>query len=505
MPIHPSVLRARPAECGKIKIGRLSENKKQAQGGREYRTPERLNHFIITKTVRKGQDENFVEDTELMLKLAKDGDEKIRTIPIVLDSDIIDEVFPTTLACYAGRALHCRGTGEGTATRFEIVGGRQSGKTKAVPCTCSYLTEPKKLVCKPHGTLWCTIYAGDVTRIGVRHSFRTTSWHSISAIVSGLERIRTVFGTICGIPLLLVINPTLVRTKEGGTRTIQVVHIELATKDMMGLQRHSIESARVRHDVAILAGKPLVLGAPRPAGDQEMAAEQRAVQEEWHPEEQSEDGPEDGPDDEGEEGDLEPGKDFDANTGEVFDVPFTERATGEHSAVGDTTTPKSASVPASELKKDSSGYTAAPKSEPKPGTERMNPPGTTSPVAGGSAPQQTELARTTATATVGFDDVLPVDDPARVKLGALLRELAQLRAGDDKVTDKQLQATMKEILADFTSEWCGGKVKFADLKLGHAMKILPRLDMAIDVLKPRPESSPDASDEQEPEDEDIPA
>jgi len=493
MPIHSSVLRARPAEAGKIKIGRLSDNVRQAQGGREYRTPERLNHFIITKTVRKGNDDNFVEDTELMENLPKDPDGKIRRIPIVLDSDLIEEVFPTTLACYAGRALHCRGSGSGKATRFEIIGGRQTGKKRDVPCVCSYLTDPGKLVCKPHGTVWCTIHAGDVTRIGVRHSFRTTSWNSIASITAGLELIRTTVGTICGIPLIMAIGPTMVRTKEGGTRTIQVVHIELATKDLMALKRHVVESNRVLHDVAVLAGKPLMLGMARPAGDQESAAEQAAIQEEWHPDRPQE------PDDEGEEGDEEPGKDYDSKTGEVFDVPFTEKTTTSAAV------PASTTVPASQLGRNQTGYTAAggePRGErqregadhvskddkvqgeiqDKPGTERMNPAGTPSPVAGA-----TTLSKETITSSVGFDEVLPADDPLRPRIGQLLKELAALRG----FVDADVQRGMKEILIEITTEACGRKIPFPHMKLGHAMKVVPELERLI-VLKRR---------ELEPEDE----
>ena len=468
MPIHASVLRPRPREIGKIKIGRLSETVRHSEGGKPYRPPERLNHFIITKTVRKGHEENFIEDADLMEKLPKEEDGKIRMIPIVLDSDIVDEVFPTTLACYAGRALHCRGTGKGMATRFEINAGRQTGKTKQVPCKCSYLTDPGRLVCKPHGTLWCTVHAGDTTRIGVRHSFRTTSWNSIAAILAGLDLIRETAGTICGIPLFMMIGPTLVRSKEGVMRTIQVVHVELATHDLLALKRHVLEASRTRHDVAMLAGKPLMLGMARPAGDQETVEEQAAVQQEWHPEERSDESS----DDEGEEGELEPGKDFDEKTGEVFDVPFTEK---EKEKDG----PAPTTVPASQLGKHQ-GYAT----EPKPGAERLTPPGTTSPV-------------------VGFDDVLPADDPMRPQMGKLLKELAGLRG----FSDEDMKKGVKEIFADVIVSVCGASVPFTAVRLGHAMKVVPELQRLIADkrrdLEPEPEEA--ATDSESAEDtDDIP-
>ena len=85
------------AEGGKIKIGGLGEPRQSKKGG-TYRLPVKLDHFLITKTNRVSDDPNadLEPDTELMAALPADRDGKLRAIPIILHSDEIDEVFPST-------------------------------------------------------------------------------------------------------------------------------------------------------------------------------------------------------------------------------------------------------------------------------------------------------------------------------------------------------------------------------------------------------------------------
>src|SRR6266545_2769255 len=204
MPISPNVLFERQASAGRVKIGRLSDKEVQKRSGRgSFRPPQKLTYFLVTKNVRGTTDENFVVDTALMKKLEPYADEdgRLRRLPIMLDRDDIDEVFPTTLASYVGKSLSCRGTGEGknAATRFEIIENVRVGKRR--DCPCERLGARKDPVCKPNGTLWFTIVAGEETRIGVRHAFRTTSWNSVRAIGAGLRAIQRTVGTICGFRL----------------------------------------------------------------------------------------------------------------------------------------------------------------------------------------------------------------------------------------------------------------------------------------------------------------
>jgi len=330
MPISLKVLTPRSSEVGKLKIGGTEPRQRQTKDGeRTWQLPQKYDHFVVTTTVRDPRTKNFLRDEVLMAKLPKDDDKQCREVPIVLNSDILEEVFPTSLACYTGKLLHCRGDGSGkdAATRYEIKGGKRTGVSKKIDCTCSYLTDPSRdgPVCKPHGTLWFTIVAGDETRIGGKHAFRTTSWNSIRAIKSGLEEIQKMVGTIVGIPLWLVIRPHLTQTRDGRQQQIYVVHVELRTKDLMGLQRHAIETAKNRIAVTQLAGHPVRLGLPAPAGPQETLEEQARVQQEWHPEIREEDLPED------EEDEV---IDYDPETGEVLDGSTTRAKSGEYPAVG---------------------------------------------------------------------------------------------------------------------------------------------------------------------------
>ena len=295
MPIHLNVLRPRQAEAGKIKIGALGEKRTTQHGDRQYQIPVKFDHFILTTTER-GNDGNFELDAKLMEQLDTDKDGKIRKIPILLSSDDIDEVFPTTLACYSGRNLHCKGDGHSPAVRFEIRtekrDGRtvkiKTGKTEAVKCPCNYLGATKGLQCKAHGTLWCTVVAGEETQIGGRHSFRTTSWDSIRSLTAGLQEIQRMVGTLVGPPLTLHVRPRVVRPKGSDrSKTVYVVHVICKSKDIQQLRERVLAQAQMRHSVAALAGRPIKLGLPAPG--EESPAEQAKIQEEYHPDDAPED------------------------------------------------------------------------------------------------------------------------------------------------------------------------------------------------------------------------
>ncbi|MCH9637728.1 MAG: hypothetical protein K0U16_07275, partial [Gammaproteobacteria bacterium] len=316
-PIHLKILNPRQAEAGKIKIGRLQKDKRPNKNNAgEHQLPEKLDHFILTKTER-GEDGNFIEDTDLMQLLDKDKDGKIRRIPILLSSDDIDEVFPHTLACYQGRNLFCRGDGE-IATRYELKKetreGRpvlvKTGNSQQQKCPCNLLNADRGLQCKPHGTLWCTIVAGEQTRIGARHSFRTTSWDSVSALKAGLEEIQRMVGTLVGPPLNLNIRPRRVKPKgKDRSHIVWVVHVDLVSKDIQELRERMLQQAQLRHNVAALAGRPLRLGLPAP-GTHESAADQSQIQQEYHPNAAPE-----------EDDEAEDVIDFDPTTGEVLNDP----------------------------------------------------------------------------------------------------------------------------------------------------------------------------------------
>ena len=230
---------------------------------------------------------------------------------IMLSSDDLEEVFPVTLACYQGKNLYCRGDGYNDATRYQISkedrNGRsvtvRTGKSKKVKCPCNLLGASKGLTCKPHGLLWCTIIAGEETQIGARHSFRTTSWDSISSIIAGLQGIQEHV-TLVGHPLTMIVKPRVVRPKgSDSSKTVYVVNITKKTSDVQKLVEDCLRQLQLRQAVSELAGQT-GRAMPAPADGAETSAEQAKIQTEYHPDP--------APDEDDE--DLG----YDPNTGEVY-------------------------------------------------------------------------------------------------------------------------------------------------------------------------------------------
>jgi len=320
MPISSKVLVPRSAEAGKIKIGQVGAKKKSGRG-KEFAQPERLEskegpYFVITKTLRgTGENTNFVRDNAIMKQMEQyadrdsDDQRRLRQIPIMIDSDTIDEIAPHRLALYRGTNLFCTGTGEGkgSATRYE------GNVPRPFDCPCELLRAREGEKCKPNLILWCTIIAGSETKLGVRHAFRTTGWNSIKSIIYSLETIQKQVGTICGIKLWLCVKWDLKKDGSGNTRRVPVVHIECRTNDLMSLRREAIASARTRLEVIQLQN-PAVLALPAP-GQNESKPVQAEVAAEWYPRRDAEPDPED--DDE----EL-----YDPETGEVIDDDESESA-----------------------------------------------------------------------------------------------------------------------------------------------------------------------------------
>lgn len=269
-------IRPQLAEGGKIKIGGLGEERSKTGGG-TWRLPVKLDHFRITKTNR---DENgdFEIDEPLMAMLAPESDGKIRAIPIVLHSDEIDEVFPTAYAMYAGKRLACRGDGS-TATRWEMRDGKRTGEQNEVDCTCGYLGAKKTPMCKPHGTLHCSIAVDGHAVAGAVHKWRTTSIISIERMIGSLLQIKQVCGTLRGIPLWLQVKPIQVETG-----TVYCCHIELRESDIQALQLQAIKAVEMRGALAngdAAAYRALIQA---PASDAETIEEQSEIAQEFYPE-----------------------------------------------------------------------------------------------------------------------------------------------------------------------------------------------------------------------------
>lgn len=275
------------AEGGKIKIGELGEERVSRGSGKKFRMPVKLDYFLITKTTRDQQGDLEL-DEELMAALPKDADGQVREIPIVLHSDEIDDVFPTTYAMYSGKKLACRGDGERAVRwKWETTkeGPRRTNDTQEVACTCSFLGAKSGNVCKPHGTLHCSIMVPGQAVAGAVHKWRTTSLISIQRMIGSLQQILATCGTLRGLPLVLRVEPVQV-APDGVTSTVYCCHVELRAKDLLTVQRQALEAAQMRK--ALTAGRDLdgdyrkLIHAP--AADDESEEEQAEVAQEFHPE-----------------------------------------------------------------------------------------------------------------------------------------------------------------------------------------------------------------------------
>jgi len=287
MPISFKVMMPRAAEAGKIKIGQVVARKGSGK------LPEKLEskegpYFVITKTIRGTDPEkNFMRDVTLMKALEQhadldsDGVKRLRQIPIMLDSDTIEQIAPTRLALYKGTNLFCAGTGDGkdAATRWEGDGTTQI--SRKVDCPCDFLRARGDMKCKPNLILWCTIVAGGETRLGVRHAFRTTGWNSIKSILADLETIQEQVGTLRGPRFWLCVKWDLKKDATGTTRRVPVVYVECRTNDLVALRREAIMTERSRLEVVQLRD-PRVLALPAPAVN-ESKATQAEVSAEWYP------------------------------------------------------------------------------------------------------------------------------------------------------------------------------------------------------------------------------
>lgn len=271
------------AECGKIKIGRLGKVR-ESKNGTPWRPPVKLDHFIVTKNTRD-KNGDLELDVDLMEDLCRDGS-KLREIPVILHSDNIDEVFPTSYACYAGKRLACSGDGE-RAIRWQFdAEGKRTNKTLEMACTCELLgnTDRSRATCKPHGTLHCSIAVPGRAVAGAVHRWRTTSIISIQRMLSSLIQIQQIVGSLRGIPLVLKIEDIIVTPDGKPSSVVYCCHLELRAKDVLEVQRHALEMSRMRQSIAVALNVDYRALVAAPGALDESEDEQAEVAEEFHPE-----------------------------------------------------------------------------------------------------------------------------------------------------------------------------------------------------------------------------
>ncbi len=266
-------LKPRLARLGLIKIGGKGEER-TAQGGRKWRLPKKLDHFLIT-TNERTKAGDLIVDKEMMTKCAEVSGqpaEHPKKLDIYLLSDEVEENFQTGYACYMGSTRVCHGDGEcafrrvqkdkGVFSRefYPVKQGNEchdidKGTTRPTigivggcdPDTCYIYTgkSSNKLVCKPYGRLSCMLAASP--KLGGVYVFRTTSWNTISHITKAMEDIKyRCQGVLAGLPLTLVIHPRNVKP-QGKDRSVVIytvsleLHVDFAKFEQLSIAANILE------------------------------------------------------------------------------------------------------------------------------------------------------------------------------------------------------------------------------------------------------------------------
>ena len=201
-------------ERGKIKIGEKGKMVTSSRGA-SFQPPQKLDHFIITTTLR-GQDGNFLRDDAAHADL---GDAPTR-IPVRLLYDDVELNYQSRFVAYDGRTLirSCDG---------EICEMRKPGTVSTeCPCVCAGKEPFAEGVCKPYSVLSVILDSSAV--LGGVWKFRSTSYNTARGLLASMLLIQRVSGgLLAGIPLDLVVGPKQVTNpRDGKQQTIYVVSLE---------------------------------------------------------------------------------------------------------------------------------------------------------------------------------------------------------------------------------------------------------------------------------------
>lgn len=248
--ISRKLLKVRPQELGKIKIGgkgRLIE-----RGDKSFRVPVKYDHFEITTRVRDEKTENFVRDERIHQTI---GEAPTELHGLLMYAEP-EENFHSEMCVYRGRTqkvLVCNG---------EIATNLNSGKS--APCRKA---AGEECPCKPYARLHLQLAAaGDM--LGY-HVFRTTSWESTNNIQTALEELHRTFRTCYHAPVKLVLYPSE-DVHDGKISTSHKVGLVLA----MSMEEAANRIAAARQYAELASGEIRQLAA----GVQEDLA-QRDVEE----------------------------------------------------------------------------------------------------------------------------------------------------------------------------------------------------------------------------------
>lgn len=273
------------AEVGKIKTGYKGKTIK-SKNGNSFQPPKKLDHFIITTTIRDKDTGNLLQDSSLMDNLEKDTDNKIREIKIRLPFDSIDKNFFTQYQAYSSRKCICRGDGE-KARRVGKLSFDKNGKKiisegdeiKEVPCdpeTCPFLAAN---MCKVSGILSAFIPESGI--FGGVYKLRTHSYNAVASILGALEYIsENTGGILQNLPLKLKILKKT--TDEHGDVIYPTVVLDL--NEMQKLRNLALEEKRSRaeigYDIKMVEEQAVQSGFFRETDTEEEIAAEFYVEEE---------------------------------------------------------------------------------------------------------------------------------------------------------------------------------------------------------------------------------
>ena len=246
-------LNSKLAEVGKIKIGRKAEKVTKTKNGKEFQMPEKLDYFLITTTERDAS-KNLIINHEIMDRLPKDKNGKIRELRIRLPFDSVDKNFFTQYQYYAGRHRVCSVDGVEAERIFRQAGKQvlpfedgdkeievKQGEVKKIKCdpsTCIFSTSGK---CKVSGIL--STFLPDAKDLGGIYKFRTHSYNSVASIDGSLKYYaEQTGGVLQHMPLKLVMIKKT--TEDHGN--IDYVTVVVDGDKIYGLRKAAMEEVQSR-------------------------------------------------------------------------------------------------------------------------------------------------------------------------------------------------------------------------------------------------------------------
>jgi|TARA_R110000824_G_scaffold130343_1_gene292155 hypothetical protein len=185
--ISRKLLKKRPTQLGRIKIGGLGKERNTKDGKRTWRPPVKADHFWITTNVRNEANGNFERDDAIHEIIGK----KPTALRGTLMFHTAEENFHSEMCQYKGRGRDGKiRTCDGE--QFIDLSGTKPGP--AQPCEIGDENDDKRgCECKPYSRFHIQLDAAEVS-LGY-HFFRTTSWTSTRQIQDAVEDIFERFGT----------------------------------------------------------------------------------------------------------------------------------------------------------------------------------------------------------------------------------------------------------------------------------------------------------------------